>query len=70
VGVTRRELLVGAGGLASALVLGAPVMEAVGEVRAAAEEPSGRKLKVIVAGGHPGDPEYGWYCRPLNQSWP
>ena len=58
-GVTRRELLVGAGGLASALVFGAPVMEAVGEVRAAAEEPPGRKLKVIVAGGHPGDPEYG-----------
>jgi N-acetylglucosamine malate deacetylase 1 len=59
VGVTRRELLVGAGGLASAFVFGAPVTEAVGEVRAAAEEPPGRKLKVIVAGGHPGDPEYG-----------
>jgi N-acetylglucosamine malate deacetylase 1 len=59
VGVTRRELLVGASGLASAFVFGAPVQKAVGELRAAAEEPPGRKLKVIVAGGHPGDPEYG-----------
>ena len=58
-GVTRRELLVGAGGLASTLVFGAPVLGAVDEVRAAAEEPPGRKLKVLVAGGHPGDPEYG-----------
>jgi LmbE family N-acetylglucosaminyl deacetylase len=45
VGVTRRDLLIGAGGLASAFVFGEPVIA--------------RKLKVIVAGGHPGDPEYG-----------
>jgi N-acetylglucosamine malate deacetylase 1 len=49
VGVTRREVLIGAGGLASALVIKVPVIEAVAEV----------KLKVMVAGGHPGDPEYG-----------
>ena len=59
VGITRREWLIGAGGLASALVFAAPVMEAAGEVRAAAQETPNRKLKVIVAGGHPGDPEYG-----------
>ncbi len=30
-----------------------------GRAQSAASKPSGRKLKVIVAGGHPGDPEYG-----------
>ena len=54
--ITRRDVLIGASGLASALVFGAPV---VGELQAASERPAGRKLKVIVAGGHPGDPEYG-----------
>ena len=49
-GVTRRDVLLGAGGLASALVFGVPVAGAMAEAR---------KLKVIVAGGHPGDPEYG-----------
>jgi LmbE family N-acetylglucosaminyl deacetylase len=43
-------MLIGAGGLASAFILGAPLTNAA--------SPS-RKLKVIVAGGHPGDPEYG-----------
>jgi N-acetylglucosamine malate deacetylase 1 len=46
-------MLIGAG---SAFVLGAPVTRAVGQ--AASVPPPGRKLKVIVAGGHPGDPEY------------
>jgi LmbE family N-acetylglucosaminyl deacetylase len=59
VGVTRRELLLGTGGLASAFLLGDPVAEALGAGRTVAQEPPGRKLKVIVAGGHPGDPEYG-----------
>ena len=58
-GVTRRELLIGAGGLASAFVFADPVAEALGAGRAVAQEPPARKLKVIVAGGHPGDPEYG-----------
>ncbi len=57
--VTRRDVLIGAGGLASALVLGAPVTNAVAEVRGPAGEAPDRKLKVMVAGGHPGDPEYG-----------
>ncbi len=59
VGVTRRDLLIGAGGLASAFVFGTPVRNAVGEAQVASEQPAGRKLKLIVAGGHPGDPEYG-----------
>ena len=53
-GVTRREMLVGAGKLASGLALGIPAMSAAGEASSA-----GRKLKVVVTGGHPGDPEYG-----------
>jgi hypothetical protein len=35
----------------------APVQKAGAEVRADPPEVPGRKLKVIVAGGHPGDPE-------------
>ena len=58
-GVTRRDVLLGAGGLASALVFGVAVAGALGEVQAATDESPVRKLKVIVAGGHPGDPEYG-----------
>jgi N-acetylglucosamine malate deacetylase 1 len=50
VGVTRRDVLLGAGGLASALAFGVPVAGAMAEAR---------KLKLMVAGGHPGDPEYG-----------
>jgi len=50
VGLTRRNMLIGVGGLASAFILGAPATNAA---------PTGRRLKVIVAGGHPGDPEYG-----------
>jgi LmbE family N-acetylglucosaminyl deacetylase len=30
-----------------------------GRAQSAASKPTGRKIKVIVAGGHPGDPEYG-----------
>jgi N-acetylglucosamine malate deacetylase 1 len=35
------------------------MMNAVGQSQPAHQGPSGRKLKVVVAGGHPGDPEYG-----------
>ena len=57
--MTRRDVLLGAGGLATAWVLGAPVTSALGEAQLAPGEPTARKLKVMVAGGHPGDPEYG-----------
>lgn len=49
--LTRREVLIGAGGLASSRVLGESATGTLGEA-------SGR-MKVVVAGGHPGDPEYG-----------
>jgi LmbE family N-acetylglucosaminyl deacetylase len=44
-GISRRKLFAG-----TALVAAAA---------AGAQRPAGRKIKVIVAGGHPGDPEYG-----------
>jgi N-acetylglucosamine malate deacetylase 1 len=43
--INRRDLLAGAA------ALGLPALSA--------ESPAARKLKVIVTGGHPGDPEYG-----------
>jgi N-acetylglucosamine malate deacetylase 1 len=50
--LTRREVLIGAGALASSSAFG-------GSVTGAVDEDTARKMKVIVAGGHPGDPEYG-----------
>jgi LmbE family N-acetylglucosaminyl deacetylase len=50
--ITRRDLLIGAGALASSSALG-------GAVTAVVDEGNVRKMRVIVAGGHPGDPEYG-----------
>ena len=61
--MTRREALARAGQAGAALAVGLPAEAAAEEGRAAASlagrEPGARKLKVIVAGGHPGDPEYG-----------
>jgi N-acetylglucosamine malate deacetylase 1 len=51
--VTRRDIVKGAGIMAVGLVAGDPMLEAF------ADEQPAKKLKVIVAGGHPGDPEYG-----------
>jgi LmbE family N-acetylglucosaminyl deacetylase len=51
--MNRREMLKGAGGLAGAATL------RVEEESAKAAEPPPRKLKIVVTGGHPGDPEYG-----------
>jgi LmbE family N-acetylglucosaminyl deacetylase len=49
---TRREVLIGAGALAASSAFG-------GSASGAVDEDNSRKMKVIVAGGHPGDPEYG-----------
>ena len=46
--IHRRDLLGRAGSLASALAFGTPLADG-----------SSRTLKVVVTGGHPGDPEYG-----------
>lgn len=56
--MNRREILIGAGKLAPGLVTGAAAVKAVAQTTPASAEPS-RKLKIIVTGGHPGDPEYG-----------
>jgi LmbE family N-acetylglucosaminyl deacetylase len=57
--LSRRDLMGCAGGLASTMALGLPL-----DIAAVSPFPGGpqqrkRKLKVIVTGGHPGDPEYG-----------
>jgi hypothetical protein len=57
--ITRREVLAGAGKMASALAVGVPTANAMSEMQAAPQQPAGSKLKVVVTGGHPGDPEYG-----------
>jgi LmbE family N-acetylglucosaminyl deacetylase len=54
-GILGQATLLGAGLLAA----GTSGIAAGESPNAAAEAPSGRKLKIIVAGGHPGDPEYG-----------
>lgn len=56
--ITRREVLTGAGRLGGALMVGLP-MASASEAQPAFEQPPARKLKIVVAGGHPGDPEYG-----------
>ena len=58
-GLTRRNLLISAGNLASSLGIGALGRGEVGANAPAPQSPAGRKIKVVVCGGHPGDPEYG-----------
>ena len=63
----RREMLKRVGRTATALTLGRPAPGGASESEpglqsgseAGSKSGSGRSLKVIVAGGHPGDPEYG-----------
>jgi LmbE family N-acetylglucosaminyl deacetylase len=69
--ITRREALTRAGRIGTALAVGLPAVAAVHGSESAGrpaghpapkpvgEQPGARKLKVVVAGGHPGDPEYG-----------
>ena len=47
----RREMLKGAGALAGAAALS-------DQANAEVDSPA-RKYKIVVTGGHPGDPEYG-----------
>jgi LmbE family N-acetylglucosaminyl deacetylase len=57
-GITRREMIASSSKLAIGLASGVPAGQAV-----AATEPSEKasigKLRFMVCGGHPGDPEYG-----------
>jgi LmbE family N-acetylglucosaminyl deacetylase len=54
--ITRRNLLISGSTLASGLAIGAGT---VSDAVAGQGNGLGRKIKVIVCGGHPGDPEYG-----------
>ena len=56
--LSRREMLTRTGLLGSPFVLGQAVASTDAPQADGKPEP-GRKLKVIVTGGHPGDPEYG-----------
>ncbi len=51
--VTRREMLARAGRLGTALAAGTAAATATSQIQAA------KNLKIVVAGGHPGDAEYG-----------
>lgn len=56
-GVTRRDLLIHTGMLAPALAAEVPLMKAAASFTT--RSATGHKLKVVVAGAHPGDPEFG-----------
>jgi N-acetylglucosamine malate deacetylase 1 len=59
VGITRRGVLLGAGKVFSGFALGIPAIRVLAEAQSASQKPGVRKLKVVVTGGHPGDPECG-----------
>ncbi len=54
--VTRRDVLVRSGRVTAGIVAGSSIATASSNVQS---DPQARKLKIIVAGGHPGDAEYG-----------
>jgi LmbE family N-acetylglucosaminyl deacetylase len=55
--ISRRDLLGRAGWLGSTFVAGPAAT--TGAIRFDGLQQPGRRLKVVVTGGHPGDPEYG-----------
>src|SRR5512136_365917 len=57
--ISRRDLLHRTGVLGTAVGVGLPLAQAVAEPLPSEPREAKRKLKVIVTGGHPGDPEYG-----------
>lgn len=58
-GMTRRNLLKSAGNVASGMTLGALSADVVQANSGGEQIAETRRLKIIVCGGHPGDPEYG-----------
>jgi LmbE family N-acetylglucosaminyl deacetylase len=57
--ISRRQMLTQTGRLAGALAVGLPLLEAAGASRAETQEGAKQKLKIVVAGAHPDDPETG-----------
>jgi LmbE family N-acetylglucosaminyl deacetylase len=57
--ISRRSILSKAGWFGTAVAAGTP-LRAIADERLSKQPPEARpKLKVVVTGGHPGDPEYG-----------
>lgn len=56
--MNRRDMLLNAARITPGLVAGVTALKVEAETKAGAAE-SARKLKIMVTGGHPGDPEYG-----------
>jgi LmbE family N-acetylglucosaminyl deacetylase len=52
--LTRRNLLLSSAGFVSGAMLGSPAINALAQTAM-----PGKKMKFLVTGGHPGDPEYG-----------
>ena len=57
--ITRRKLVLSAGSMAAGLALGTSGMNEVNANPSAVGHSVSGKIKVVVCGGHPGDPEYG-----------
>ena len=57
--ISRRKMLAKSGLAGTTLALSGAVAGSSAEAQAPRPEAPGRKLKVVVTGGHPGDPEYG-----------
>ncbi len=57
--ISRREMLGRAGRLVGAGALGLPLVEPADAAQATGSPAAGRRLKVVVAGAHPDDPETG-----------
>jgi LmbE family N-acetylglucosaminyl deacetylase len=57
--ISRRKMLSQAGLLSTTLAVGLPVSAVDEKQQTEAQAGSNAKLKIVVTGGHPGDPEYG-----------
>ncbi|MGH7970860.1 MAG: PIG-L deacetylase family protein, partial [Limisphaerales bacterium] len=57
--MSRRQLLAEAGLAGATLAAGLPLATATAAPQPGTSPQTGAKLKVVVTGGHPGDPEYG-----------
>jgi len=57
--ISRRKMINATGLLGTTVAVGMPLPNSVAEQTPVQEPPSTRKLKIVVTGGHPGDPEYG-----------
>src|SRR6185436_17465019 len=57
--ISRREMLSKTGLLGTTVSIGLPLTTTAAEGPTGTTPPTKPKLKVIVTGGHPGDPEYG-----------